>query len=69
MLRKMIEPLNLYELEDGEIRDKTEKALKAFVEFCEEHGAIMLTLNNIQVIEWLYTFAQEKLEWLERTEA
>lgn len=66
MLKKKILPLNIREIEDGENRDKKEKALMDFIAFWEEHGSILLTQDYFRSMDELYGIAQEQLQWLER---
>lgn len=59
-------PLNIREMEDGEIRDRKVKALNAFIEFWEQHGSILLTQSHFKIMYEIYNIAQGQLEWLER---
>ena len=61
-----IKPLNIREMEDGEISDRKVNALNAFIKFWEQHGSILLTQSHFRIIDDLYNIAQEELEWLER---
>jgi|GEM_PF-2485546 hypothetical protein len=64
-----IKPLNIREMEDGEIRDRKVNALNAFIKFWEQYGSILLTQNHFRIIDDLYNIAREELEWLERINA
>jgi len=62
-------PLDIRETEDGEISDRKEKALNAFIVFWEKHGSILLTQSHFKIMNDIYNIAQEQLAWLERTGA
>lgn len=62
-------PLDIREMEDGEISNRKEKALNAFIIFWEQHGAILLTQSHFKIMDDIYNIAQEELEWLERINA
>jgi hypothetical protein len=64
-----IKPLDIREMEDGEISDRKEKALNAFIEFWEQHGPILLTQSHFKIMNDIYNIAHEQLEWLERINA
>lgn len=69
MLKKRIAPLNIREMEDGEISYKKEKALKALILFWEEHGSLLLNYASFNCIDEYYDIAQEQLAWLEEVNA
>lgn len=64
-----IKPLDIREMEDGEISNLKEKALNAYIEFWEKHGSILLTQSHFRIMNDIYNIAQEQLEWLERINA
>ncbi len=62
-------PLDIREMEDGEISDRKVKALNAFIEFWEQHGSILLTQSHFKIMDDIYNISQGQLEWLERINA